>query len=66
MMSDDKNSTYQATMNDKPTNDGTNHLNIRWKPQSDYHSLAANTTAWLEKLHTILQLILTDRDGLFY
>ena len=65
-MSDDKNSTYQATLHNKPMNDGTNPLNVRWKPPTDFKDLAANSTTWLEKFHSILQLMFTDHDGLFY
>lgn len=63
MLSDDKHSAYQANLNSKPINDGTNRLTFRWKPTSDFKALAANPTAWTAKFHKILQLLFSDRDG---
>ena len=65
-MSDAKNSTYQSTLNNTPTNDGTFRLTIRWKHKSDFRALAANKAEWLTKFLTILQSIFSDNDGLFY
>jgi len=67
MSPDDKNSTHQATLTKRPMNDGTNRLNIKWKPKADFQLLAENCSAWwLKTFHSILQSTFTDCDGLIF
>ena len=48
------------------TNDGTHRLTFRWKPKTNYNTLAGNSAEWLSTLLDTLNVIFADRDGAFY